>query len=229
MQRRDFIKNASLVTGGVTILNFPVFGKMAPSNKVVVGVMGVNGRGSYLASAFAKLSNVEVGYLCDVEQKAIENGLKPFKDAAKKPTVIKDIRELVQRKDFDALVIAAPDHWHAPAALLGTANGKHVYVEKPCGHNPNEGELLIQAMNKHGKLIQMGNQRRSFPTLINAVKEVRDGIIGDVYFGKSWYTNNRKGIGVGKKVPPPVTLDLGQCKYGQTTSAHEHGINPTEN
>ena len=66
----------------------------------------------------------------------------------------------------------------------------------------------MQAMNKHGKLIQMDNQRRSFPTLINAVREVREGIIGDVYFGKSWYTNNRKAIGVGKKIPPPETLDF---------------------
>ena len=208
MQRRDFIKNASVLTGGVTILNFPVFGKNAPGNKVVVAVMGVNGRGAYLARSFATLPNVEVAYLCDVEAKAIENGLKPFKDAAKKPSVIKDIRELVQKKDFDALVVAAPDHWHAPAALLGTANGKHVYVEKPCGHNPYEGELLIEAMKKHGKLIQMGNQRRSFPILMNAVREVREGIIGDVYFGKAWYTNNRKPIGVGKTVPPPATLDF---------------------
>ena len=83
-----------------------------------------------------------------------------------------------------------------------------MYVEKPCGHNPYEGELLVQAMSKHGKLIQMGNQRRSFPTLINAVKEVREGIIGDVYFGKAWYTNNRKPIGVGKKIAPPSTLDF---------------------
>ena len=208
MQRRDFIKNASLVTGGVTVLNFPIFGKNAPSNKVVVGVMGVNSRGAYLASSFAKLPNVEVGYLCDVEESAIANGLKPFKDAAKKPTVIKDIRQLVQKKDFDALVIGAPDHWHAPGAILGTSNGKHVYVEKPCGHNPYEGELLVEAMKKHGKLIQMGNQRRSFPTLIAGVQEVRNGIIGDVYFGKSWYTNNRKAIGVGKKIPVPSTLDF---------------------
>jgi predicted dehydrogenase len=208
MERRDFIKNASLITGGVTILNFPVFGKNAPSNKVTVAVMGVNGRGAYLAGSFAKLANVEVAYLCDVEQKAVENGLKVFKDSTRKPTIIKDIRQLVQKKDFDALVVAAPDHWHAPATLLGTANGKHVYVEKPLGHNPYEGELLIQAMQKHGKLIQMGNQRRSFTNLINGVKEVKEGIIGDVYFGKAWYVNNRKPIGIGKKIPVPATLDF---------------------
>ena len=106
-----------------------------------------------------------------MEEKAIANGLKPFANAAKKPTVIKDIRELVKKKDFDALIIAAPDHWHAPAAILGVTHGKHVYVEKPCGHNPYEGELLIQAMKKYPKqLIQMGNQRRSMPNLIEAVQ-----------------------------------------------------------
>jgi predicted dehydrogenase len=208
MHRRKFIKNTSLATAGVTILNFPIFGKNAPSNKVVLGVMGVNSRGAYLAESFAKLANVEIAYLCDVEEKAIQNGLAALKDAPKKPSVVKDIRELVTRKDFDALVIATPDHWHAPATLLAVANGKHVYVEKPCGHNPYEGELLIQAMHKHKKLIQMGNQRRSFPDVMNAVKEVRDGIIGNVYFGKSWYANNRKSIGYGKKAPVPSGLDF---------------------
>jgi predicted dehydrogenase len=208
MKRRDFIKNTSMATAGITILNFPVFGKQAPSNKVVLSVMGVNSRGTYLAECFSKLPNVEIAYLCDVEEKAIQNGLKPFAKADRKPTVVKDIRELVKKTDFDALVIAAPDHWHAPASILGVTHGKHVYVEKPCAHNPYEGELLVQAMNKTGKLIQMGNQRRSFPTLINAVKEVREGIIGNVYLGKGWYANNRKSIGKGNKVAVPVTLDF---------------------
>ncbi len=166
MDRRKFIKNSSFATAGITILNFPVFGKNAPSNKVVIAVMGVNSRGAYLAESYSKLPNVEIAYICDVEEKAIQNGLKPFSNAARKPQVVKDIRELVNKKDFDALVIAAPDHWHTPAAILGVAHGKHVYVEKPCGHNPYEGELLVQAMKKYPKqLIQMGNQRRSLPNI----------------------------------------------------------------
>lgn len=208
MKRRAFIKNTSIATAGLTVLNFPVFGKNAPSNKVVVAVMGVNSRGAYLAECFAKLPNVEVAYICDVEEKAIANGMKPFAGATRKPTVIKDVRELVAKKDFDALIIAAPDHWHAPAAILGVTHGKHVYVEKPCGHNAYEGELLGEAMKKTGKLIQMGNQRRSMPNLIDAVKQVREGIIGNVYLGKGWYANNRKTIGYGKKVEVPSTLDF---------------------
>ena len=209
MKRREFIRNTSIAATGVTILNFPVFGKLAPSNKVIVAVMGVNSRGAYLAECFSKLTNVEVAYLCDVEDNAIGNGLKPFATSERKPTIVKDIRELVKKKDLDALIIAAPDHWHAPATILGVAHGKHVYVEKPCGHNPYEGELLIQAMKKYpNRVIQMGNQRRSMPNLINAVKDVRDGIIGNAYFGKAWYANNRKSIGTGKKVPVPAALDF---------------------
>jgi predicted dehydrogenase len=209
MNRKTFIRNTSVATAGLTILNFPIFGKSAPSNKVVVAAMGVNSRGAYLSQCFSSLANVEVAYLCDVEEKAIANGMDALKNATKKPTIIKDIRELVKKKDFDALLIATPDHWHAAATLMAVAAGKHVYVEKPCGHNPYEGELLIQAMHKYPKqLIQMGNQRRSIPTLIDAVKQVRDGIIGNVYFGKSWYANNRKSIGTGKIIPVPSTLDF---------------------
>ncbi|MBI1783170.1 MAG: Gfo/Idh/MocA family oxidoreductase, partial [Sphingobacteriales bacterium] len=209
MNRKEFIKHVSLASAGVTILNFPVFGKNAPSNKVVLAVMGVNSRGAYLAECYSQLPNVEIAYLCDVEEKAIANGLKPFANKDRKPAIIKDIHELVNKKDFDALVVAAPDHWHTPAAILGVTHGKHVYVEKPCGHNPYEGELLVQAMKKYPKqLIQMGNQRRSMPNLINAVKEVREGLIGNAYFAKAWYANNRKSIGYGKKIPVPSTLNF---------------------
>src|SRR5450631_4885273 len=172
MKRRDFIKNGSMAAAGVQILNFPVFGKLAPSNKVVLAVMGLNGRGSYLAKSYTQLPNVEIAYICDVEDGAIKKGFDALKEAPRKPILVVDIRELVQKKDFDGLLVAAPDHWHTPAAILGVSNGKHVYVEKPCGQNPAEGEMLALALGKYGKLIQMGNQRRSMPTLIDAVKQV---------------------------------------------------------
>src|SRR5512138_3682420 len=181
MDRRKFIKDTGVATAGITILNFPVFGKNAPSNKVILAVMGVNSRGAYLAQSFAGLQNVEIAYLCDVEDKAIQNGMDALRNVARKPAIVKDIRKLVKQKDFDALVIAAPDHWHAPATLLGVENGKHVYVEKPCSHNPYEGEMVSQALHKYGKLIQMGNQRRSMPNLVCIAKEVRQGLLGNAY------------------------------------------------
>src|SRR5450432_3414690 len=192
MKRRDFIKNGTLATAaGIQILNFPIFGKAAPSNKVILAVMGLNGRGSYLAKSYAQLPNVEIAYICDVEDGAIQHGYEALKDAARKPILVRDIRKLVELKDFDGLLIAAPDHWHTPAAILAVQNGKHVYVEKPCGQNPHEGELIAEAYHKYGRHIQMGSQRRSFPTLIQAVHSVREGIIGTPYMAKSWYTNNR--------------------------------------
>ena len=208
MQRRKFIKQTGLATAGITMLNFPIFGKHAPSNKVVLAVMGVNSRGNYLAKSFSTLENVEIAYICDVEEGAVKKGLDALKDAKRKPAVVKDIRKLVEQKDFDGLLIAAPDHWHTPAAVLGASNGKHVYVEKPCGQNPREGEIITAAYHRYGKHIQMGSQRRSFPSLIQAVQLVRQGIIGTPYMAKSWYTNERKSIGTGKKVTVPATLDF---------------------
>lgn len=208
MERRDFVKKTLAATAGLTILNFPVFGKNAPSNKIIVGVMGVNSRGAWLSEKFSQLPNVEVAYICDVEDGAINKGLKALKNASRQPIIEKDIRKLVKRSDLDALIIAAPDHWHAPAALMGLQNGKNVYIEKPAGHNPHESEILIQAQAKYGKVVQVGSQRRSFPTLIEAVKQVRGGLLGNVFMAKAWYTNSRKPIGVGKVIPVPSTLDF---------------------
>ncbi len=212
MKRRDFLKTGTMagMGAGLTYLNFPVFGQQAPSNKVVLAVMGVNSRGNWLAQVAAKLPGAEIAYICDVEDGAIDKGLKAIAGPGgqqRKPEVIKDIRKLLERKDFDALFVAAPDHWHAPAAIMATAAGKHVYVEKPCSQNPNEGELLVQAARKHNRLVQMGSQRRSWPNLTQAVKEVRDGAIGKVYYARGWYVNNRQPIGIGKKIAVPSTLD----------------------
>lgn len=207
IDRRTFIKHTGAFAG-ISILPFSIYGQNAPSNKVVLAVAGVNSRGAWLAEYFSKIPNVEVAYICDVEDKAIANGLKSLASISKEPTVIKDIRKLVAIKDLDALAIAMPDHWHTPAAILGVTNGKHVYVEKPCGYNPGEGELLVTAAKKYKPLIQMGNQRRSYPTLQAAVQRVNEGLIGNPYFVKTWYTNKRKPIGVGNKVPVPANLDF---------------------
>jgi predicted dehydrogenase len=113
----------------------------------------------------------------------------------------------LEKKDLDALVIAAPDHWHAPATILACQAGKHVYVEKPCSHNPHEGEMAIAAAAKYNRLVQMGSQRRSFDNVQKMVAELHSGIIGRAYFARGWYVNNRKSIGVGKVIPVPSNLN----------------------
>jgi predicted dehydrogenase len=214
--RRDFIKktlagSVMVVAGGV-LPGFSArsYGRIMGSNeKIRVSMMGVNSRGSALAQTFAQQTNCDVVHICDVDSHAIEKCRKMLNgvQAEVQTTAFKDFRKSLETKDIDAMVIAAPDHWHAPAALLAIQAGKHVYVEKPCSHNPNEGEMLVKASSRYGKTIQMGNQRRSYPNVIKGIQELKEGIIGRVYFGKGWYTNNRTSIGVGKEVAVPEWLD----------------------
>jgi predicted dehydrogenase len=207
--RREFIKQTTLAGAGLWIAPQVSIFKGSPNEKIVIGTMGTNSRGFFLAKMFAQLPNVEVGYICDVDDKVIEKTSAQIEQmSGKKPKAFKDVRKMLEEKDLDAIVIAAPDHWHAPAALMGVKAGKHVYVEKPCSHSPAEGEMLVAAAAKYNKLIQMGSQRRSFPKVIEAMQSLREGIIGRPYFAKGWYANARKPIGNGKEVAVPAHLDF---------------------
>jgi predicted dehydrogenase len=208
MKRRTFVQHAGLIGSAAFVAPgaFSYSGK--PAEKVVVGVMGTNSRGEYLATLFASLPDIEVGYICEVDSNVLARTIeKVAKVSGKKPKGFKDVRQMLEEKDLDAIAIAAPDHWHAPAALLAAKAGKHVYVEKPCAHNPAEGEMLVEAAVKYNRLIQMGNQRRSWPGVIEAMQALKEGIIGRPYYARGWYGNNRKSIGIGKAVPVPAHLD----------------------
>ncbi len=213
--RRSFIKktagaSAALVAGGVLPgFSAKSYGRILGANeKIRVSIMGVNARGLSLSEEYAMQDNCEVIHICDVDSRAIERAVnKVFETAGNRPLGFGDFRKSLENKDVDALVVATPDHWHAPATLLGLKAGKHVYVEKPLSHNPHEGEMLVEAGKKYGKVIQMGTQRRSRPTLIQAIEEVRSGAIGKAYFGKSWYANTRGPIGTGQVVPVPEWLN----------------------
>lgn len=211
--RREFIRNMSLAS--TTVLFSPLlssaknFYKGAPNSKVIIAVMGTNSRGTYLAKTFAALPNVEVAYICDVDAKVLERTIADIeKISGKKPQGFTDLRKLLEQKDFDGLAIAAPDHWHTPAAIMALQAGKNVYVEKPCSHNPGEGELLVQASQKYKGLVQMGSQRRTFKNVQDMISRLHRGDIGRVYFARGWYVNNRKTIGKGTKVPVPDRLNF---------------------
>lgn len=209
MKRRDFVTKSALMGSAVLASPYVNAFKGAPNNKIIVGVMGTNGRGEYLATLYSSLTDVEVGYICEVDETVLQRTISKIESlTGKKPKAFKDVRKLLEEKDLDALVVAAPDHWHAPAALMGVKAGKHVYVEKPCSHNPAEGEILVKAASKYGKLIQMGNQRRSWPGVQEAIQSLKEGVIGRPYYAQGWYANSRKSIGVGKEVAVPSTLDF---------------------
>ena len=209
MKRRQFVKSVSATGLGLAAARSPLLAfRGSPSEKVVVAVMGLNGRGSVLAKTFAKTANADVAAVCDVDSTVLAKAAAAVSEAQGKTVKsIVDFRRALDDKSIDALVIAAPDHWHAPAALLAMSAGKHVYLEKPCGHNPREGELLVEAQRKHGRVVQMGTQQRSAPRSIEVLQAVREGLIGTPYQARAWYANTRGTIGRGKAAPVPGNLD----------------------
>ncbi len=210
----------------VVASEFPLF-RGSPAEKVIVAVVGTNGPrrvpGVDLADAGrGGLVTSVMSTSCD------RNARLPGSTelSGKKPKGFKDVRKLLEEKDLDAVFIATPDHWHAPAALLAAKAGKHVYVEKPCSHNPAEGEMLVKAAEKYNRYIQIGTQRRSWPGVNEAIAALKDGVIGRPYFAKGWYANNRKTIGTGKVVPVPSTLDFELVARSGATQTIQEQLDP---
>jgi predicted dehydrogenase len=209
--RREFLDTLAVGAAGLAISSTAKsYGQIVGSNeRLNFAVIGLNGRAyAHLSSLKANQDAAHIASVCDVES----NILAKFAGATSKmmgydPATEKDFRKILERKDIDAITIATPDHWHAPMAILGLQAGKHVYVEKPCGHNPAEGALLVEAQKKYGKLVQMGTQQRSSPHTIEIVNKIHNGLIGRAYYAKCWYDNTRKSIGEGKPAPVPATLD----------------------
>ena len=211
--RRQFLKNTSIASVGLSLgvsaLSSKSYSRILGANdRVNFAVIGLHGRGKEHIHSIAACENAMVTHICDVDQRELESTTTLVKEKFDiSPTIEKDIRILLESKEIDAITIATPEHWHAPMSIMALQAGKHVYVEKPPSHNPAEGELLVKAQKNYGRLVQMGNQQRSSAHTREAIQQIHDGIIGRAYFGKAWYNNNRKSIGIGKHVPVPDYLD----------------------
>ncbi|HLU47997.1 MAG TPA: Gfo/Idh/MocA family oxidoreductase, partial [Planctomycetota bacterium] len=213
VDRRQFIGAAATLASGLAfaprLRSASSQESASPSERIVVGIMGTNGRGTSLAKSFARANGSEVAYICDVDRRAIDKATRAIvDDQERRPEGVADFRRILDDRSVDALVVAAPNHWHAPATILACAAGKHVYVEKPCSHTPREGELMVEASRKHSRVVQMGNQRRSYPFVIEAMEQLRGGVIGRVYHARSGYRNTRQSIGQGKTAEVPDWLDF---------------------
>lgn len=211
--RRNFIKNTTLGTASLATATFSsnfVLGRdiLGANERINCAVVGVRSRGKAHAAAINLQENAKILYSCDVDDVILEEHNKWCqKNLGYVPKVEKDFRKLLEIKELDAIFIATPEHWHAPMTIMALQAGKHVYIEKPCSHNAHENELLVAAQKKYGLKVQMGNQQRSAITSINAINDIRNGIIGEVFKGEAYYSNNRGSIGIGKEVAIPQTLD----------------------
>ena len=211
VNRRDFIKKTALAGAAIGLAGPMSIARGAgssPSDQVTVAVMAARSRAAVLARTFAQVRGTVVKSVFDVDNRPLAELAEDLSELqGRKPETGTDFRRALEDPDIDALVIGAPDFWHTPAAIMALQAGKHVYVEKPGSHNPAEAELIVRAQQRYGKVVQMGNQQRSAPESIQAMKDIADGIIGEPYYAKAFYANARDGIGRGKIAPVPEWLD----------------------
>lgn len=201
--RRTFLLSSAATLAGSTALGRSPARAAAPSERVRVGIIGCGNQGKSHLSAMQSLGEIEVVYVCDVDEQRLAERLT----SAPGIQGVADLRRVLDDPSIDAVSIATPDHWHTPAALLALEAGKHVYVEKPCSHNLREGQMLRDAARRHGKVVVHGTQTRSSPGFREAISMIEEGVIGDVLIAKCWNWQQRRNIGHQSPSEPPAGVD----------------------
>lgn len=206
MERRTFLQAAAAAATAAAMLPQP--GRAAPSERVRVGVVGAGGRALSLNRTFASNPSAEIVAIADVDSRRLPKAVEEVHARqGSKPSTTGDFRELIDDKSIDAIVIGTPDHWHAIPTILACQAGKDVYVEKPDGHNIVEGQRMVAAMRKHGRIVQMGSQHRSTTRLQSALEYIRSGALGRCLVAKAWESTKQGSIGRPGDSEPPTGVD----------------------
>jgi len=215
LNRREFLMNTACATGaslaaGLAAGAYAAEGQPSGDKpRVRLALMGLHSRGIQLLPALVEFPEVEIAYVCDPDVDTIPAALKIVSDKGRPtPRVEKDFRVALDDPTLSVLVCAAPDHWHALSTVLACQAGKDVYVEKPCSHNPREGQQMIAAARRYNRVVQVGTQRRSSETLQSMVSKIAEGAIGKVHFVRTWIGSARPDIGKLPVTAPPANLDF---------------------
>jgi predicted dehydrogenase len=206
--RRQFVVES--LVGPAALAAATALGNEASSagDALTVAVIGPGGMGSNHLQLLAARNDMRIAYLCDPDGERLQGAAKAVTSAGRPaPQTVKDMRTVFDDKSVDAVWIATPDHWHAPAGMLACQAGKHVYVEKPCAHNVREGRLLLEAARRYERVVQTGHQSRSTPHVRRAMQLLQEGVIGDVLVAKAWNSQLRGNIGHAPPQDPPNHLD----------------------
>jgi predicted dehydrogenase len=207
IDRRTMVKGAGAAVA--TAMSARSYAAIKGANdRLRVAVIGLNSRGTAHLKSFSQLANVEITHLVDVDAQVLAKRAGEFTAEGKAaPKLERDYRRLLDRKNVDIITVATPDHSHAKLAIDGMNAGRHVFVEKPIGIAPAEGEAMIAAQQRTGRVLQVGNQQRSSPETIQLLELIRAGELGEIYEAQTWYANARGSIGRGEIVAPPAHLD----------------------
>jgi len=209
--RRGFLKQTGLGVAGAMALNFATTPARAlgANERIRVGIIGCGGRAQSLARGFNGPGESEIAYVCDPDADRANAMAKSLSEGNGQdaPRAVDDLRKVLDDRSVHAVVVATPDHWHAPAAIMACDAGKHVYVEKPCSHNLREGRLLVEAARRNERVVQHGTQSRNSEMIADAVQMLREGIIGDVLVAKAWNIQKRDNIGHAEPSEAPASVD----------------------
>ena len=183
----------------------------SPNSTIRVAVVGVHGQGNAHLRQYAKIPNVEIAAICDIDESVLNKRLDETEKATgKKPDSYWEIRKLLEDKSIDAISIATPNHSHTLQAIWSLQAGKHVYCEKPCAHDPYEAFQLVKATKKYGKIVQHGTNSRSGVAIREAMDKMNGGLIGDVYSARGLCFKWRNTIGRAPVEPVPVGVHYDQ-------------------
>ncbi len=211
MRRRTFLAGsaaAGAAIAGVAPAISLAGDKVKGSERIGVAVAGVRGRGNNLLRTFARLDDVDVRYVCDVDEGVLKTRVAETRSGSRqRPVAIKDFRRALDDDTVDALVLGTPDHWHAIPTILACQAGKDVYTEKPDGHNILEGRTMVAAARKHGRIVQLGTNTRSASHMQEAIAWIREGHLGKVRFAKAWESSRQGSVGHPADSEPPAGVD----------------------
>jgi predicted dehydrogenase len=203
LSRRSFLKTSAAVTS-TSALALPAWAQVRGANeRLNVGLIGTGGRCRHLMPSLAKIAGVNIAVLCDVYEPNVDLARK----LAPKAAVARDYRAVLNNKELQAVLIATPDHWHVPMTIEACAAGKDVYVEKPLTHKLEEGRPVIEAQNKHKRIVQVGTQQRSMPQFSRGRALVQKGRLGDVHKVHLTWNRNSDRVRRGPQNVDPKKLD----------------------
>jgi predicted dehydrogenase len=185
--RRSFLAQSAAAAAGLAAFGVAAVNAIGANDTINIGLIGTGGRTRHLMKALAQIPKVRMAAVCDIWEVHLEAGRKM---ADPKAFATRHYKEILDRKDIDVVLIGSPDHWHVPMTIDACAAGKDVYVEKPLTHNLEEGASVIEAQNKHKRIVQVGTQQRSMPQFEKAREMIKAGRLGKIHkIALSWNRN----------------------------------------